>query len=228
MIELFGGYSVKIDGEKKKKLELFGSILREYNKVMNLTSVTEENEIIIKHFLDSALGEKFFPYGADCCEIGSGGGFPSIPLKILREDLSFTLIEATGKKCDYLNYVIKELSLKNVEVICGRAEDLAKGELREKFDCVTARAVAPMNVLCEYCIPFIKKGGSFIAYKGDNTEEIKAAENAVKTLGGEIESVNPFSLPENFGKRNIMVIKKIENTPSLYPRGNGRERKKPL
>ena len=229
MEKLFDIYNIKTDAEKTEKLKKFASILKEYNEVMNLTAVTGEKEMWIKHFLDSALGERYFLKNANCCEIGSGGGFPSIPLRILREDLSFTLIEATGKKCDYLNYAIKELKLKNMKVICGRAEDLAHdADLRETFDAVTARAVARMNTLCEYCMPFVKIGGSFISYKGDDLSEINEAENAVKTLGGKIESVNSFTLPENSGSRNIVIVRKTGVTPLKYPRGNGKERKKPL
>ena len=206
----------------------FKEILDKYNSVMNLTAVKGERDTYVKHFLDSALGLEFFK-GENCCEIGSGGGFPSIVLKILNEDLEFTLVESTGKKCEYLKEAVKELNLNNVEVICARAEDLARDEkYREKFDNVTARAVARMNVLCEYCIPFCKAGGRFIAYKGDDESEIKEAENAVKTLGGAFESSEKFTLPYEMGVRNIVVIKKERQTPEKYPRGNGKERKKPL
>ena len=229
MKETFARYGIKLSDDKIEKLKYFGEIIKEYNCKINLTSVVDDREVLIKHFLDSAIGEKFFPIGANCCEVGSGGGFPSLPLKIVREDLLFTLIEATGKKCEYLKYAVKELSLDNVLVVCGRAEELGKDKnYREKFDAVTARAVAKMNVLCEYCAPFIKVNGKFIAYKGEAAEELKEAENAVKTLGLAIEGVNCFDLPDGMGKRNIIVMEKIKNTPAAYPRGNGKERKKPL
>ena len=161
--------------------------------------------------------------------MGSGGGFPSVPLKIARDDLDFTLIEATGKKCSYLKTIGKELGFENFEVLNGRAEELGKKEeYREKFDIVTARAVAGLNVLCEYCLPFVKIGGIFVAYKGEAEEEIKEAENAIKVLGGKIETVKDFILSKKSGRRNIIVIKKVSKTPSLYPRGNGKERKNPL
>ncbi len=229
MKSLFKEFGIDISDEKLSKLKDFGEILKEYNKFMNLTTVTGDEEMWIKHFLDSVAGESFFNYGCKVCEVGSGGGFPSIPLKILREDLSFTLIESTGKKCDYLKAVVKELKLENIEVICARAEDVAKQKTyREGYGAVTARAVAAMNTLAEYCLPFVEVGGRFIAYKGDAAEELKNAQNAIKVLGGEIENVMNFELPNGYGKRNIIVVKKIKNTPQDYPRGNGKERKKPL
>ncbi len=213
----------------KDKFESFAAQLKEYNKICNLTSVTDEKGVIYKHFYDSIVGEQLLSFGASVVEIGSGGGFPSIPLKIIRDDLKFTLIESTGKKCRFLKSVVDSLSLKCVQVENMRAEEGAHNKIfREKFDFAVARAVAQLNTLCEYCLPFVKVGGRFIAYKGDGTDEIAAAENAIMVLGGEIENLLEYSLPENFGKRKLVVIRKIKNTPSLYPRGQGRERKQPL
>ena len=150
-------------------------------------------------------------------------------MKIIRDDLSFTLIESTGKKCEYLKTVVDKLGLKGVQVLNIRAEDGGKDHnLRESFDVATARAVARLNTLCEYCLPYVKVGGIFIAYKGDSDEEIKESRNAVKILGGEIEKVEKYDLPEDFGKRAVIVIKKVKPTPGKYPRGRGLERKKPL
>ena len=207
----------------------FFYLLTEHNKICNLTSITDEKGVKYKHFYDSIFSEKLFSFGADVVEIGSGGGFPSIPLKIVRKDLKFTLIESTKKKCDFLEGVVDSLSLNCVKVKNIRAEEGAHDKnLREKFDFATARAVAPLNTLCEYCLPFVKVGGKFIAYKGDNDEEIEEARNAVKTLGGEIDRIIDYSLPEDFGKRKLVVINKIKATPPLYPRGQGKERKRPL
>jgi len=229
MKNLFLSYGLPIDEGQISKLNSFGSYLKEVNQVMNLTTVTDDGEMWIKHFLDSIVGAEFFPENANCCEIGSGGGFPSIPLKIYREDLSFTLIESTGKKCDYLNKVSEYLQFDNVKVVCGRAEELSKTQnFREAFDVVTARAVARMNTLCEYCIPFVKKGGIFVAYKGEAEEELKEAQNAINVLGGKVREVKSLTLPNDSGVRNIIVIEKIKETPLKYPRGNGKERKKPL
>ena len=207
----------------------FASLLTEHNKICNLTSVTDEKGVRYKHFYDSIVGEKLISFGASVVEIGSGGGFPSIPLMIVRGDLKFTLIESTAKKCRFLESVVDSLSLNCAQVLNIRAEEGAHNKnLREKFDFAVARAVAQLNTLCEYCLPYVKVGGKFIAYKGDAAEEIKSAENAVKLLGGEIEEVISYSLPEDFGKRTLVVIRKIKPTPPLYPRGQGKERKQPL
>ena len=212
-----------------EQFDKFAHLLTEYNKICNLTSVTDEKGVAYKHFYDSIVGEKLISFGAAVVEIGSGGGFPSIPLKIVRADLKFTLIESTAKKCRFLNSVVDSLSLNCVQVKNIRAEEGAHDKfLREKFDFAVARAVAQLNTLCEYCLPFVKVGGRFIAYKGDATEEIKGAERAIKLLGGEIEEVIPYSLPEDYGNRNLVVIKKVKPTPPLYPRGQGKERKQPL
>lgn len=214
---------------QEEKFGKFCGILKEYNEKFNLTSITEDDEIYEKHFTDSLKGEEIFPLNAKVIEIGSGGGFPSVPLKIAREDLSFTLLEATEKKCGYLRIVGKELGFENFEVVCGRAEEFGKKkEFREKFDVATARAVARLNVLCEYCLPFVKKGGYFVAYKGEAEEEIKEAEKAVEIIGGKIVEVKDFILSEKSGRRNIIVIKKERETPAEYPRNNGAIKKKPL
>jgi 16S rRNA (guanine527-N7)-methyltransferase len=179
--------------------------------------------------LDSAAGADLFKKGGKVAEIGSGAGFPSIVVKILRDDLSFDLFESVGKKCEFLNVVVDKLSLKNVHIYNIRAEDAAKDKnFREKYDHATARAVARMNTLCEYCLPFVKVGGSFVAYKSGEVEEIKEAESAYKILGAKLEKAVPYSLPENYGERLLAVVKKEKMTPLKYPRGQGKERKQPL
>lgn len=218
-----------LKGEKKDIFDAFKSLLLEYNAKYNLTSILEDEEIFYKHFLDSVAGECFFKENVKVAEIGSGAGFPSIPLKIIRPDLSFDLFESVGKKCEFLNVVVDKLSLKNVRVYNLRAEDCAKqSDFREKYDHVTARAVARMNTLSEYCLPFVKVGGTFIAYKGGNDEEIAEAENAYKILGGKCETVLKYALPYDFGERTLAIVKKIKSTPPRYPRGQGKERKQPL
>ena len=215
--------------EKSGQFNKFAHLLTEHNKICNLTSVIDEKGVTYKHFYDSIVGEKLISFGSSVVEIGSGGGFPSIPLKIVRDDLKFTLIEATAKKCRFLEEVVDSLALKCVKVENMRAEEGAHSKIfREKFDFAVARAVAQLNTLCEYCLPFVRVGGSFIAYKGDAVQEIKEAERAINILGGEIENTVEYSLPENFGKRTLVVIKKIKSTPSNYPRGQGKERKQPL
>lgn len=211
------------------KFKNFGEILREYNQKYNLTSVLEEKDMFIKHFYDSVAPEELFPERAEVVEIGSGGGFPSLPLKIVRGDINFTLIESTGKKCEYLNEVIKKLCLNNVKVLNIRAEDGGRMQnLRENFDVCEARAVAKLNTLSEYCMPFVKLGGLFIAYKSANAEEIEEGKKAIEILGGKIENIFYYDLPEDYGRRCAVVVRKIKPTPLKYPRGRGLERKKPL
>ncbi|MDE7158687.1 MAG: 16S rRNA (guanine(527)-N(7))-methyltransferase RsmG [Clostridiales bacterium] len=212
-----------------EKFALFSDLLLDYNKKYNLTSITEQKDVVYKHFIDSLAGEFLFSQGDNVLEVGSGAGFPSLPLKIVREDLHFTLVESTGKKCEFLKTAVKELGLSHVEVINARAEELAKDETyREKFDTCCARAVARLNTLSEYCIPFIKVGGKMIAYKGEAQDEVTEAKKAVSLLGGGKAQEFSYSLPEGYGKRTLVCIPKQSSTPSKYPRGNGKERKVPL
>ena len=229
MKELFEKYKIELTDEKEKKFREYSSLLKEYNSKFNLTSILSDEQIEIKHFLDSCLYVDKFIHNADIIEIGSGGGFPSIPNKILREDLNFTLVEATEKKCEFLSVVVKKLNLKNVRIINGRAEELGNDKnYREKFDYCIARAVARLNVLSEYCLPFVQVNGKIVAYKGNAAEETEEAKSAIDVLGGKITNVYEFSLPNDEGKRNVIEIEKIKNTPSLYPRANGKIKKKPL
>lgn len=226
MIELFERFGVKINSVQADKFEKYYELLTFYNDKFNITAITDKNDVYIKHFIDSALGAKYFKKGK-VIDVGSGGGFPAIPLKIMNDDIILTMLEATGKKCEFLKTVTNELDLKNVTVINGRAEEVAKNsDYREKFDYCTARAVARLNTLSEYCIPFVKKGGHFISFKGDAAEEIKESENAVKILGGRIISVKEYLL--DGAKRCLIDIEKIIVTDKKYPRGNGKERKNPL
>ena len=216
-------------GETAEKFEAFYGMLAETNEKINLTRIIDANDCRVKHFLDSVLGEKFFPQGAACLEVGSGGGFPSVPLMIARPDLSFTLVESVGKKCDFLAAVCEKLHL-SARVENARAEDLAKlPAFREEFDVCCARAVARLNTLSEYCLPFVKKGGAFVAYKaGDAEEEIAEAENALRVLGGRAECAAKATLPDGAGARTIICVRKERPTPPQYPRGRGKERKNPL
>lgn len=215
--------------EREHLFKRYAELLVNYNQRYNLTSILGEREILYKHFYDSLAGYAEFYADADVIEIGSGGGFPSIPLKIVREDLRFTLVESTGKKCEFLKVCIEELGLKNVRVINSRAEELGKNPLfRGKFDACCARAVARMNTLVEYCLPLLKVGGAFFAYKGEVSEELGEAEKAISVLGGGRAECVRYDLPEEFGARTLVKIEKIRPTPEKYPRGNGRERSKPI
>ncbi len=218
-----------LQGEKKEIFEEFSSLLLYYNEKYNLTTITEKKDMFYKHFLDSVCGEYLFEKGENVIEIGSGAGFPSLPLKLIRPDLSFTLVESVGKKCEFLQAVVDNFHLSNVHIYNKRAEELAKDSFhREKYDVVTARAVARMNTLSEYCIPFIKKGGKFIAYKSGDLTEIEEGKTAYKTLGGILKETVVYSLPEGYGDRSLVVVEKIKKTPEKYPRGQGKERKNPL
>lgn len=212
----------------EEKLEKFFGLVTEYNKKVNLTSITERDEFFVKHIWDSLAGQKYFGFGADAAEVGSGGGFPSIPLKICRPDIKFTLIESVNKKCIFLEKAAEELGLENVKVLNLRAEDAGKGSLREKFDVCCARAVARLNTLLEYCAPLVKTGGSFVAYKGIADDEVKEAVHAAAVLGMKLETFERYELPGDMGARSIVVYKKVKPTPAKYPRGQGRERRCPL
>lgn len=226
MKEIFEKYGIEISVEQFDKFEKYYNLLIEFNQKFNITAITEKKEVYIKHFIDSLLCIKKIGCGK-LIDIGSGGGFPALPIKIMRDDLNVTLLEATGKKCIFLQTVIKELGLKNMIVINGRAEDFAKkSNFREVFDICTARAVARLNTLCEYTLPFVKVGGTFIAFKGEVNEELKEGENSIKILGGKCEFVDNLNLED--AKRDIVFIKKVKTTPEKYPRGNGKERKNPL
>lgn len=222
-------YEEEICGEKRAKLEEFRALLLEYNGRYNLTAITEEKDVTMKHFLDSAAGMDLFKEGAKVAEIGSGAGFPSMILKLLREDLQFDLFESVGKKCEFLRAVVEKFHLKGVRVFNVRAEEAAKDKaFREGYDYATARAVAKMNTLSEYCLPFVKVGGAFIAYKSGDKREIEEAKTAYKTLGGRLKNVYEYALPEDYGERVLAVVEKIAPTPNKYPRGQGKERKQPL
>ncbi len=219
----------EILGEKREKLEAFRLLLLAYNERYNLTAITEEKDVIYKHFLDSAAGVDLFKVGARVAEIGSGAGFPSLVLKILRPDLRLDLFESVGKKCAFLNAACEALDLKEVRVFNLRAEDGARDEaFRERYDYATARAVARMNTLCEYCLPFVKVGGEFIAYKSGDVSEIHEAKTAYKALGARLKNVYEYALPEGYGDRALAVVEKIAPTSLKYPRGQGKERKSPL
>ena len=202
--------------------------LIEDNQKFNLTSITEETEVLYKHFLDSSEAGKVFAKDATVVEIGSGAGFPSIPLKIERSDLSFTLIESNNKKCNFLKEVALMLNFCNFNVLCDRAEAAGKSHLRESFDYGIARAVAKCNTLLEYLMPLIKVGGYAVLWKGQSlTEELKEARNAINILGGKLEKIISYEIGD-YGTHYYCIIKKVKETPSKYPRGNGKERKCPL
>ncbi|MBE5754157.1 MAG: 16S rRNA (guanine(527)-N(7))-methyltransferase RsmG [Clostridiales bacterium] len=226
MKEIFTKHGILVTDEQLQKFEKYYDLLVVYNEKFNITTITDKKEVYLKHFIDSVLGvDKIC--GKTLIDIGSGGGFPAIPIKIMKDDLSVTLLEATGKKCSFLQAVIDGLNLKNIRVINDRAETLAKNEnYREQFDICTARAVARLNTLCEYCMPFVKVGGKFVSYKANAAEEVLESKNAVNILGGKISEVYEYTLDD--ANRTLITIDKIKSTDKKYPRGNGKERKNPL
>ncbi|PWM73608.1 MAG: 16S rRNA (guanine(527)-N(7))-methyltransferase RsmG [Bacillota bacterium] len=225
MDKIFFRYGIQLTDAQKEKFFAFFRYLTEENEKYNLTAVTDMEEVYCKHFVDSLLIVDMLK-GGKLLDVGSGGGMPALPLAVVREDISFTLLEATGKKCEFLKSAANLLGLKNVTVVNGRAEELAKGEMRESFDTVTARAVARLNTLAEYCLPFVKVGGTFVAYKGDADEEVKEALSAIKILGGGVKETKNYLLEG--AKRTAVFIEKRTPTPAAYPRGRGKERKNPL
>ena len=222
-------YESVLFGAQKAEFEKFREMLLEYNEKYNLTTILEEQDVYYKHFLDSIAGESFFKKGAKIAEIGSGAGFPSLPLKIFRPDLQIDLFESVGKKCEFLRAVVDKFGFTGVHIYNVRAEDAARdGKFREKYDYATARAVARMNTLSEYCLPFVKVGGAFVAYKSGDITEIEEGKSAYKTLGGKCKEIVRYALPKEYGERSLAVIEKCKSTPQRYPRGQGKERKSPL
>ena len=215
------------EGATGEKFAAFYEMLAEANQKFNLTAITGREDCYAKHFADSLAGSPFFPQGARVCEVGSGGGFPSVPLMIARPDLRFVLLEPTQKKCGFLREVCAALRLP-AEVYALRAEDAARdARFRERFDVCCARAVARMNTLAEYCLPLVRTGGLFIAYKGRAEEELQEAAHAFAVLGARVRECARFNL-EGAGERTVVVAEKTAPTPAAYPRGRGRERSRPL
>lgn len=215
--------------EQLDQLNKYYELLVEYNKVMNLTGITEINQVYLKHFYDSLTISKVIDLKKEekLCDIGTGAGFPGIVLKILFPNLKITLIDSLNKRIEFLKIVIKELNLKDIEALHTRAEEYAKNNI-EKFDVVTSRAVAPLNILLEYGIPLLKVNKHFIAYKGIISQEIIESENALQKLNSKIEKIEEFILPIEQSKRTILLIKKEKTTNKKYPRKNSEIKKKPL
>lgn len=222
--------NIKLNDKMLLGFEIYYNELVEVNKYMNLTAITEKNEVYNKHFLDSLEIVRAIDTSGKftLCDVGSGAGFPSIPLAIVSDNVEVTIIDALNKRITFLNSLVKKLQLENVIALHKRAEDFAK-EKREAFDVVTARAVARLNVLAELCLPLVKLGGLFIAMKGQSgSEELNEAQSALKTLGGEVIETIEFDLPNDAGKREIIVVKKVKQTPQKYPRIFAKIKEKPL
>ncbi|MED1795375.1 16S rRNA (guanine(527)-N(7))-methyltransferase RsmG [Brevibacillus nitrificans] len=230
--EALAAKGIVLTERQMTQFDQFFHLLVEWNEKMNLTGITEEGQVYNKHFYDSITPSFYFPFekAESVVDIGGGAGFPSIPLKICFPHLKMTIIDSLNKRMNFLQHVASELGLENVNPVHGRAEERGQEPAhREKYDLVVARAVARMNLLSEFCLPFAKVGGHFVALKGaEMTLELNEAKKAIKTLGGKTRKVETFQLMEEAGERNIVVVEKVEATPKTYPRKAGIPAKKPI
>ena len=238
MIKDFEEFGITLTDDQLQKFDKYYSMLVEWNNVMNLTAITEFDDVCRLHFTDSISSYRYFDFTKDnysLIDIGTGAGFPGIPLKIVFPELNITLLDSLNKRLNFLNAVIEELHLNDegsIKTLHGRAEDYClnkEGSLRETFDVAVSRAVANMSTLSEYCLPYVKTGGCFIAYKSEKAEEeLSGAKGAIHLLGGKLESANEFLLPRSDVSRTICIVKKVEPTSRKYPRKAGVPSKQPL
>ena len=228
-IEELKKINITITDLQLEQLNKYYELLVEYNKVMNLTGITEKEQVYLKHFYDSlTLTKVIDPTKQESlCDVGTGAGFPGLVIKILFPNLKVTLVDSLNKRIEFLKTVINELNLKDIEAIHARAEEFAQSN-REKYDIVTSRAVAPLNILLEYNIPLLKENKYFIAYKGIISQEIIDSEHALKELNAKVEKIEEFLLPVEQSNRTLLLIKKEKTTNKKYPRKNADIKKKPL
>ena len=230
LIKLSNAINIEINNEQTEKFYKYMMFLQEWNEKINLTAITDEKEIILKHFIDSLTVLKYIHENDKIIDVGTGAGFPGIPIAIMMPNVKITLLDSLNKRINFLNEVIRKLDLKNVQTIHSRSEDCGKDiSKREKYDIAIARAVANLTTLSEYLLPFVKIGGKMICMKGSNVEEeLNNAEFAIKEFGGEITLKDEFCLPDSDIKRNIIIAKKIQYTPKKYPRKAGLPSKEPI
>ena len=222
--------NIELTNNQIEQFYLYMKLLLEWNEKINLTAIIEPTDIIKKHFIDSLTINSYIEENSKIIDVGTGAGFPGIPLKIVKENSKVVLLDALNKRLKFLEEVINQNKLLDIETIHYRAEDAGKDKkYREKFDIATSRAVAPLNVLFEYLLPFVKVGGKCICMKGSNVkEEIEQSKNAIKILGGELENIEKFELPDSDMERTIIIVRKVSNTPSKYPRKAGTPSKEPI
>ena len=220
----------KLNEKQQKQFYEYMQMLLEWNKKINLTAITEPEEIIVKHFVDSVSILKYIKENDCVVDIGTGAGFPGIPLKIISKDSQVTLVDSLNKRINFLNEVIQKLELNDIQAIHSRAEEFGKNKkYRETYDIAVSRAVARLNVLVEYLLPTVKVGGKCICMKGPNTqEEIEEAKVAIKLLGGKIKKIEEITLSETDIRRTIIIIEKVKETPNKYPRKAGTPAKAPI
>lgn len=222
-------FGIRLDDPAAAAFMEYKRILLEWNEKVNLTAIVEDREVITKHFVDSLSIAPFLKGVNNIIDVGTGAGFPGVPLKIALPSLEVVLLDSLEKRVSFLNTVISSLQLKGITAVHSRAEDAGLSpKHREKFDAAAARAVAALPVLLEYCLPFVKPGGIFIAMKGSNTGEVAESKRALDILGGKIEEVKEFTLPDSDMDRNIIIVRKFRQTPAKYPRKAGKPTKEPL
>jgi 16S rRNA (guanine527-N7)-methyltransferase len=223
---------MELTSQQLSQFETYYELLVEWNEKMNLTAITEKEEVYLKHFYDSVTAGFYFDFNKkiSVCDVGAGAGFPAIPLKICFPDIQLTVVDSLNKRIGFLQHVVDELQLKDVSLYHDRAETFAhRPEFRQQFDLVMARAVARLSVLSELCLPLVKKGGHFLGMKGANLpEEVRDGEKAVKLLGGKIRDIHSFFLPIEESERNIVIIEKLNDTPKKFPRKPGTPNKSPI
>ena len=226
----FKKLNIVLTDKQVKQFIRYYELLLDKNKVMNLTAITEFHEVVSKHFIDSVMLCKVMEVKGKLLDVGTGAGFPGIPLKIVYPHLQVVLLDSLNKRVKFLNEVIQELGLQEIEAVHGRAEDLGKQSLyREEFDICVSRAVANLSSLTEYCIPFVKLDGFFVSYKsGKVQEELERAEKAISVLGGELDEKLEMQIPDTDIFRCILKIRKVEMTPEKYPRRAGVPGKEPI
>lgn len=232
LVDVFGDFGILYNDMTIQRFAQYMKLVLEWNKKVNLTAITEAEQFVIKHFVDSVscAADKFFNNANNVIDIGTGAGFPGIPLAIIAPDKEFLLADSLNKRVKILKQIIEELGINNVSVVHGRAEELAKQkQYREKYDICVSRAVSQLCVLSEYCLPFVRKGGYFAAYKGiDSDTEIEAAKKAIHTLGGKLETISDRNMSKYGLFHRIIYIKKIKLTSNQYPRKPGIPEKLPL
>lgn len=225
-------YGIALSDKQMEQFNRYFELLVEWNEKINLTAITEPKEVAIKHMIDSitAYDEKIFQDGVTVIDVGTGAGFPGLPLKIFCPEIKLTLMDSLNKRIKFLQTVVEELGLQDVECVHARAEEGARNKkYRESFDIAVSRAVARLPILCEYCLPFVKKGGHFIALKGMQFhEEAEEAAKAIKVMGGSKTEIRPVKLPEIDDKRAVITINKTMPTPKAYPRKAGTPTKNPI
>lgn len=232
--EELANYGFKLSSKQKEQFATYYNKLIEFNKKVNLTRITDKNEVYLKHFFDSITPllefSDLFKGEKSLCDVGAGAVFPSLPIKILCPDLSITIVDSLGKRLKFLDELVSDLSLDKVTLVHSRAEDAGQNKnLREKFDLVTGRAVARMSVLSEYCLPLAKVDGYLVALKGPKAQdELAEAKNAIEVLGGSVKEVKELTLPDTDDERTLIVVKKVKATPKKYPRQAGTPNRKPL